>query len=682
MQDDLFAANNAAEEMASLVEQVRRHNKKYYEDDAPEISDIEYDKIFRELVALEEKHPYLKVKNSPTDQVGGEVKSGFGTVKHRAPMLSLANAFSLEEIEEFGARLKRFLGVGNMPALAAEYKIDGLSCSITYENGVLVQALTRGDGHEGEDITENVKTIQDVPHKLAGSDWPKSVDVRGEIYMARSDFEALNKRQTEKEEKVFANARNAAAGSLRQLDSSITAQRPLKFFGYSLGYFSDDATFETHLSEMAALKEWGFTPVADAQVFTDVDTLYAAYERLIDRRFELDYAIDGIVYKVNDKKLQERLGFVARAPRWAIAHKFPAEQATTVLEKIDFQVGRTGKITPVARLQPVFVGGVTVSNATLHNEDYIAERDIREGDTVFVERAGDVIPKVVSVVEGKRSAGAEKHIFPAQCPECESDLVRLDGEADWRCMNHLNCPAQVKAGMIHFVGRTTFDIDGLGKKQVEKFMELGWLETLVDIFRLGRYADEMRELEGYGDKSVDNLLASLEAARDVSLPKFLAALGIPLIGAQVATLLATKYGTLEALSEAVENRLDEVANIDGIGPRIADHLFKFFSEAHNKELLEGLLNPEWGVRLAVYEAEVANEGFFTGKVVVLTGTLTQMSRDEAKARLQGQGAKVSGSVSSKTDYVIAGEAAGSKLKKAEALDVEILDEIAFLAQFS
>jgi DNA ligase (NAD+) len=686
----LFDKLEKEQEIKHLTAELNRHNRLYHTEDAPEISDAEYDTLFQKLQKLEAEHPEFRQPNSPTERVGGVAAKGFTARVHDVPMLSLGNVFNEAELSDFIARICRFLGQDTMPPLVAEPKIDGVSLSLRYEHGKLAYALTRGDGKEGEDITANAKTIADIPHQLPAP-YPAVVDVRGEVYMRRDAFEAFNAKQVEAGIKPFANARNAAAGSLRQLDSSVTATRPLRFFAYAFGAWTQEGSTPqgghgapaSHSEELAQMETWGFTVPDLATRFTKAADVYTFYETVRDKtRAELNYAIDGLVYKVDDKALQQRLGFVARAPRFAIAHKFPAEQATTVLEGIDVQVGRTGRVTPVARLKPVAVGGVTVSNATLHNEDYIEERDIRIGDTVFVERAGDVIPKVVAVVEAKRSPQSVAYTFPKTCPECESTLVRLDGEADWRCLNHLNCPAQIKAGMIHFVGRNTLDIDGLGEKQIEKFIQLGWLESVVDIFRLYRYSAQMKQLEGYGEKSVENLLASIEKARDVSLPKLLAALGIPLVGGQVALLLAGKYGTLEVLAEASRNKPEEVANIDGIGPRIADHLQKFFQEEHNQNMLELLQNPTWGVRLTPYQAVVAQGGFFTGKTVVLTGTLEQMTRDEAKARLQTQGAKVAGSVSKNTDFVIAGTAAGSKLKKAEELGLAVLDESEFLIKIA
>ncbi len=683
---NLFAAEDTArEDIARLSAEIKRHNRLYHEQDMPEISDAEFDALLKQLQKLEAEFPHLVQPDSPTQTVGGgralptDNKRSFEQAAHKIPMLSLGNAFDAEDLEDFATKIMRFLSTETMPVLAAEEKIDGVSCNLLYRKGKLVQALTRGDGKVGEIITPNVEMIGQIPTTLTDYDGPEELEIRGEIYMTRSDFEALNAREAEAGNKVFANPRNAAAGSLRQLDATVTASRPLSFFAYSFGDGAAIEQYPTHISELDACKRWGFTPVK-SETFESTAALLEFYQNLTANRFERDYAIDGLVYKVNDKQLQQRLGFVARAPRWAIAHKFPAEQATTVLEAIDVQVGRTGKVTPVARLTPVHVGGVMVSNATLHNEDYIKERDIRVGDTVFVERAGDVIPKVVSVVENKRPENAETFTFPNSCPACGTALVRLPEEADWRCPNHLDCPAQVEQSMIHMVSKHAFDIDGLGEKQIQKFIELGWLKRADDVFKLNQHETPMKELEGFGDKSVDNLLASIEKAKNITLPRFLVSLGLPLVGAEVATTLARHYGTLEALQQVVLTNTEELESIDGIGPRIVASLSSFFAEAHNQALVNGML--EAGVQVQLYEAPAVADSYFSGKTVVLTGTLGSMSRDEAKAKLQAMGAKVSGSVSAKTDFVVAGEAAGSKLKKAESLGVAVLSEDEFLTHLS
>ncbi|MDD9911428.1 MAG: NAD-dependent DNA ligase LigA [Alphaproteobacteria bacterium] len=680
---NLFADEDKARaEIEALSVEIQRHNALYHSADAPEISDAEFDALFQRLQKLEAEYPHLKSKTSPTVEVGAKGNRGFEETPHLVRMLSLSNGFSEDDIRDFSDKICRFLGVSETTEIVCEPKVDGVSLSLVYEDGKLVRGVTRGDGVTGENITENVRTLRDIPMELEvkkGEILPQKVEIRGEVYITRINFEAMNAKQAEVGDKIFANARNAAAGSLRQLDSTITAQRPLEFFAYALASVSDDLSFETHTDELHALQRWGFVTVP-FKAFGSVDGLLENYNGMVEKRFELPYAIDGLVYKVNDKNLQKRLGEVARSPRWAIAHKFPAEQVTTVLEGIDVQVGRTGVVTPVARLQPVEVGGVTVSNATLHNEDYIAERDIRVGDTVFIERAGDVIPKVVKPVLEKRPEKADIFSFPRECPVCNSNLVRLEGEAAWRCVNHLSCRAQVEAQIIYFVGKHGMDIDGLGQKQVQKFLEDGLIKTVVDVFNLKDHAEQLKGQEGFGEKSVTNLLESIERAKQVELPRFLAALGIPLVGYEVARLLANRYGTLEILQSAILDKPDDVESIDGIGSRIVESLQVFWQEPHTQELLKGLLTV--GVTVMPYEAPQVADNPFLGKIVVLTGTMENMTRDEAKVRLQSLGAKVSGSVSSKTDYVVAGAAAGSKLKKAQELGVAVLDEAAFLEKLS
>ena len=671
--DENLNADDARKRIETLRREVERHNRLYHEKDEPEISDAEYDKLFNELEKLEQEHPEFKDHSSPTQKVGAAV-SKREVVKHRVPMLSLSNGFSSDDITDFIDRIKRYLGRDDMPAVAAEYKIDGVSCSLRYDKGRLVQALTRGDGREGEDITQNVKTISNVPHKLNTDTPPESIDIRGEIFISRQDFEDLNKKQAENGEKVFANARNAAAGTVRQLDPAITARRPLRFFAYAMGYLSADKTFKTHTDQLDAFDAWGFTLVPDVKKFTSANELLEWYKKLTKERFNLDFAIDGIVYKVNDRDLQERLGYVARAPRWAIAHKFPAEQATTVLENIELQVGRTGVVTPVAKLAPVHVGGVTVSNATLHNEDYIRERDIRVGDTVFVERAGDVIPKVVRVVENKRPAGAKKYTFPNQCPACGHEIFRLEGEAAHRCVNSFGCSAQREAALEHFVGRNQFDIDGLGEKMLRLLMAKGFIKTPADIFLLHNHREDLIQLEGYGKKSIDNLLESIDARCTVSFQRFVAALGIPLVGGQVAGLLGSYWQSFAAFMEGsmTQKGREKNENIDGIGPRIAEGLYDYFREEKNRQQIKALFAA--GVKAEDYKKPQTQKTTpLTGKTVVLTGTLS-ISRDEAKHKLAQVGAKVSSSLSGNTDYLIAGDKPGSKLKKAESLGVEVLDE--------
>tara|TARA_R110000868_G_scaffold189695_2_gene433085 strand:- start:130000 stop:132033 length:2034 start_codon:yes stop_codon:yes gene_type:complete len=672
---DLFGADdNVKNEMAALQKQVERHNKLYHEKDTPEISDGEYDALFHKLKKLEEEHPHLKDKNSPTNKVGGGVKNTFLSVPHKLPMLSLGNCFSKEDVQDFMTRISRFLSVEKFTPLVAEPKIDGISCSIRYEDGHLVQALTRGDGQVGEDITANVKTISNVPHKLKGENVPSVIEVRGEIYMNDNDFALLNEKQADKGSKIFANSRNATAGTIRQLDVAIVASRPLKFFAYAFGDASDDVQFSTHALELETMHAWGFHVVEEAVVLNSLEEIMDNYQNMHKKRVSLGYPIDGIVYKVNEIALQKRLGFIARSPRWAIAHKFPAEQVTTLLEGIDVQVGRTGTITPVARLVPVAVGGVIVSNATLHNADYIAGRDIRIGDTVFVERAGDVIPKVVSVVEAKRPPNAKPFNFPTLCPSCEHALVREEGEAAFKCINHLTCPAQQREQMAHAISKNVLNIDGLGPKQIDVFIEQGFIKDWADIFYLKNFKNEMLELKGFKEKSVENILASVEKAKHITLPRFITALGIEMVGVQVAVLLAEEFETFDGLKKAATH-VDNLTSIDGIGGVIAQNICELFAYEDNLKLLQKLFDA--GVEPQVYVKPKAVDSLLSGKVCVLTGTLLTMGRSEAKERILQLGGKVSSSVSSKTDFVIAGDAAGSKLKKAQELGVAVLTEDEF-----
>ena len=675
---DLFGADNKVEQrIKQLTQEVLHHNKLYHTHDEPEISDAEYDQLFHELKSLEEEFPHLKQANSPTDQVGAAVKNTFKSVPHNVPMLSLGNCFNEKDIQDFVKRIGRFLNSGQLPELVAEPKIDGVSCSIRYEKGLLVQALTRGDGKVGEDITANVKTIKSIPHFLhKTANVPDVVEVRGEIYMRDDDFEKLNEAQAQNSGKIFANSRNATAGSVRQLDPKVVESRPLKFFAYALGDKSID--FQNHSDELSAMNEWGFEVVEEVVVLKDVASIMAHYNALQQKRPALGYPIDGIVYKVNDIALQKRLGFVAKAPRWATAHKFPAEQVTTVLHDIEIQVGRTGVVTPVAKLKPVAVGGVMVSNATLHNEDYIIERDIRIGDTVFVERAGDVIPKVVKVVESKRPAVTEKYNFPKNCPSCAHPLLREEGEAAFKCVNHTACPAQQREQMVHVVSKNVFDIDGLGPKQIDLFLKEGFIEDWADIFVLKGRRDALLNLKGFKEKSVDNILTAIEAAKDITLPRFIAALGMHMVGTQVATLLAERFGDFESFKQAAIHQPDQLVDIDGIGEVIAQNIHQTFQHEDSLKLIEKVLS--FGVVPQGYQSSKGQGGFFAGKTVVLTGTLSTLGRSEAKEKLAQQGAKVSSSVSSKTDFLIAGEAAGSKLKKAKDLGVQVLTEQEMLAQ--
>jgi DNA ligase (NAD+) len=686
-------------ELMRLRLEIEGHDKAYYQDDAPKISDADYDALRRRLEAIEAKFPELDSASSPSQRVGAAPARGFAKVQHAVPMLSLGNAFSDEEVEEFLARVRRFLNLGEeIPAIVAEPKIDGLSLSLRYEHGELVTAATRGDGFTGEDVTANVRTIEDVPHTLKGRHIPAACELRGEVYMLKQDFLALNRRQEEAGETVFANPRNSAAGSLRQKDVTITASRPLKFFAYAWGEMSDYPMAEpTQHGMLRWLDRAGFVVNPEITLCTTVDDALAFYRRIGEQRASLPYDIDGVVYKVDRIDYQARLGFVSRSPRWAIAHKFAAEQAITELEKIDIQVGRTGAMTPVARLKPVTVGGVVVQNATLHNEDYIKGIgndgsplrdgvDIREGDTVVVQRAGDVIPQIVGVVMEKRPDDAEPYQFPHQCPVCGSHAVREEGEAVWRCTGALVCPAQAVERLKHFVSRLAFDIDGLGEKQIELFHERGWVKEPADIFTLKARNGELKleELEGYGETSVRNLFAAIDARRTIELHRLIFALGIRHVGEGNAKLLARHYGTLDAFLDAMRAAADaqtdegntseayqDLDNIAGIGDVVAAAVVEFFAETRNRKALDALR----AELTEVLPAEKAKtDSPIAGKTVVFTGSLSKFTREEAKAAAERLGAKVAGSVSKKTDYVVAGEDAGSKLTKARDLGVTVLTE--------
>lgn len=681
-----FDREDARARHAALVAEIRRHDEAYYTHDAPEISDAEYDELRRELEALETQYPELVTETSPTQTVGAAPASGFKKVRHAMPMLSLSNALTQEDVEDFLDKIRRFLGLpeGEPIELVGEPKIDGLSCSLRYEKGRLVQAATRGDGSEGEDITANVKTIADVPHTLKPGA-PDVLEVRGEIYMDRKKFAQWNAAQAAESGKPFANPRNAAAGSVRQLDASKTANRPLHFFGYALGEVSEKfaASQEEIRQKLAA---WGI-PETPYKLCKSTAEIMAFYESLLQRRADLDYEIDGVVYKVNRLDWQERLGFVSRSPRWAVAHKFPAEQAVTRLLAIDIQVGRTGALTPVARLEPITVGGVVVSNATLHNEDEIRRKDIRVGDVVVIQRAGDVIPQVVRVLTEKREAGSVEYAYPDHCPACGSDAIREEGEAIRRCTGGLICPAQAVERLKHFVSRLAFDIEGLGSKIIEQFWEEELIRSPADIFTLEdrnkTSLTPIRAKEGWGDLSEKNLFTAINSRRNIALNRFIYALGIRQVGEATAKKLAAVYGTLENLKAALIAAQDEngearadLLSIEDIGPSVAKDLIAFFAEDHN---LEQLARLESELTIQPYEAPKIGDSPVAGKTVVFTGTLTKLTRAEAKAGAERLGAKVAGSVSKKTDYVIAGEDAGSKLKKAQELNVTILSEDEWLA---
>ena len=661
-------------QLKALREKINDYNYQYYVLDDPSVPDSEYDRQMQALQALEAEHPELITPDSPSQKVGGEPLGAFEQVTHEVPMLSLDNAFEEADLKAFEKRLLDRLKADNKLAYSCEPKLDGLAVSILYENGVLVRAATRGDGQVGENITANVRTIANVPLKLRGADLPERIEVRGEVFMPRDGFEKLNENQRNAGLKVFANPRNAAAGSLRQLDSRITAKRPLMFYAYSLGVVApDDFTLpDSHHERLRQLAEWGIPLCPDIGITEGSSGCLAYYEQILSRRDGLAYDIDGVVFKVDAIALQQQLGFVARAPRWAIAQKFPAQEEMTRLLDVEFQVGRTGAITPVARLEPVFVGGVTVSNATLHNQDEVERLGVCIGDTVIIRRAGDVIPQVVSVVADKRPDDARKIQFPAQCPVCDSQVEKLADEAVARCTGGLICPAQRKQALKHFASRKALDIDGLGDKLIEQLVDAGLLKTPVDIFNLTFPA--LIQLERMGDKSAANLLQAIHNAKQTTLPKFLYALGIREVGETTAANLALHFQTLEAIQDA---SLDDLQAVQDVGIVVAEHVFNFFNESHNTEVLEGLLSA--GLNWPEIEAPDEADLVLDGKTCVVTGTLSQMSRNDVKALLQQAGAKVAGSVSAKTDFLVAGEKAGSKLAKAQELDVEVWGEERLMA---
>ncbi|MGB0085353.1 MAG: NAD-dependent DNA ligase LigA [Rhodomicrobiaceae bacterium] len=684
-----LTADEAVAEHQRLVAEVEKHDRLYYQEDAPSISDAAYDALRARLLEIEDEYPELATVESPTQRVGAAPAEKFAKVIHKVPMLSLGNVFDEEEVRDFLDRVRRFLGLGADDPLevTAEPKIDGLGISLRYENGRLVSAATRGDGTEGENVTANVLTIKSIPARVTAKDFPEVFEVRGEIFMSRAAFLVMNERQQQTGGKVFANPRNAAAGSLRQLDPSITASRPLKFFGYAWG---DVARLpaDTQFGVIEAFARWGFPVNPLMKVCRSADELLAVYHETEAERATLDYDIDGVVYKVNSLKLQDRLGFVSRSPRWAVAHKFPAQKATTRLEGIEIQVGRTGALTPVAKLEPVTVGGVVVQNATLHNEDEIARKDIRVGDWVIVQRAGDVIPQILGFIPEKRLADAVPYVFPTRCPVCNSHAVRELNEktgkldAVRRCTGGLICAAQIVERLKHFVSRNAFDIEGLGAKQVEAFYNEGRIKQPADIFRLeerdGRDFPPLAEKDGWGEKSAGNLFKAIEDRRKIGLDRFIYALGIRHVGEVTAKLLARSYGTFAGFREAMIAAHDkegdayrDLDSIDGIGEVAADALVDFFDEPHNIAVIDALTAQ---VEVQPFERADTSGSAVAGKTVVFTGTLEKLTRQEAKAMAERLGAKVSGSVSKKTDYVVAGPGAGSKLKNATELGVKVLTE--------
>ncbi|MGX1200661.1 NAD-dependent DNA ligase LigA [Marinobacter sp. MBR-105] len=651
----------------SLRATLEDHNYYYYVLDDPRIPDAEYDRLFRELQKLEAEHPELATEDSPTRRVGSSAETSFEEVTHRLPMLSLDNAFSEDELRDFDRRVRDRLGEDGAIEYVCEPKLDGLAVSLHYENGTLTRAATRGDGYTGEDITANIRTIPSVPLKLRGSGYPDLVEVRGEVYMPRAGFEKLNERLAEQGEKTFVNPRNAAAGSLRQKKSTVTAKRPLELCAYSMAVTDETVLPETHWDSLQLVRGWGFRINPEMRKAEGVEACLDAYNELMAKRDSLPYEIDGIVFKVNRLDFQQELGFVSRAPRWAIAHKFPAQEELTVIEDVEFQVGRTGAVTPVARLKPVFVGGVTVSNATLHNMDEIRRLDVHIGDTVFIRRAGDVIPQVVKVVPEKRPAKAPMVKMPEHCPVCGSDIVQIEGEAVARCSGGLYCPAQRKEAIRHYASRKAMDIEGLGDRLIEVLVDEGMVSTVADLYRLTKF--QIASLERMGDKSAANLIAAIDRSREPVLWRFLYALGIREVGEATAKGLAAHFGTLEAISEADEETLQTVPDV---GPIVAGHIRSFFDQPQNQETLAAL--KEAGVTWQEEQVLSADEQPLSGQTWVLTGTLSGMTRDQAKEKLEQLGAKVAGSVSKKTACVVAGEAAGSKLAKAEQLGVPVLDE--------
>ncbi|HIF9119956.1 TPA: NAD-dependent DNA ligase LigA [Photobacterium damselae] len=661
-------SNELHQELLSLREQLDYHGYRYYVEDNPEVPDAEYDRLMQRLLTIESEHPEWVTIDSPSQRVGGVPLDGFTQVKHELPMLSLDNAFNDDELRAFQKRIQDRLNDASAIQYCCEPKLDGLAVSLLYENGVLVQAATRGDGTTGENITNNVRTIRSIPLKLQGNDWPTRIEVRGEVFMPKKGFEQLNQRALKKGEKTFANPRNAAAGSLRQLDSKVTATRPLSFYAYAVGIVEGRELEGSQYNRLCQLKSWGFPMSPEIRRVDSIKEVIRYHQMIGEKRESLEYDIDGVVIKVDKVDTQLQLGFVARAPRWAIAYKFPAQEEMTLLNNVEFQVGRTGAITPVAKLEPVFVGGVTVSNATLHNADEIARLGVMVGDTVIIRRAGDVIPQIVSVVESRRPADASPVIFPTECPVCQSKVERIEGEAVARCTGGLFCQAQRKEALKHFVSRKALDVDGCGEKVIEQLVDREMVTTPADLFRLS--AGVVTALERMGPKSAQKLVDALGNAKETTLPRFIYSLGIREVGEATAANLAHYFETLEALMTASKEQLIEVPDV---GEIVAAHIFNFFREEHNLAVVNDLrdVGIHWpDIEKVADDVELP----FEGKTVVLTGSLSQLSRTEAKEALQKLGAKVTGSVSKKTDLVVAGEAAGSKLTKAQELGIEVWDE--------
>jgi len=663
------------QQVLALRDTINQHNHAYYVLDDPQLPDKEYDKLVRALEALEAQHPELVSPDSPTQRVGATPLTTFNSVQHVIPMLSLSNAFDAQEVADFEQRIEEKLATTTVE-FAVEPKLDGLAISLRYEDGVLVQAATRGDGRSGEDVTQNVRTIAAIPLRLLGDDYPKVLEVRGEIFMSKTGFNALNQQQRAKGEKTFANPRNAAAGSLRQLDAKITAKRPLRFYAYAVGEVTGTPLASHHADMLRGLKKWGI-PVTDLlDVVTGSQGCLDYYTKILAQRDHLDFDIDGVVYKVNQLSQQETMGFVSRAPRWAVAHKLPAQEALTTVNSIEIQVGRTGALTPVARLVAVEVGGVTVTNATLHNQDEITRKDIRAGDTVIVRRAGDVIPEVVRSVPEKRPDNAPVFVFPTQCPVCAAPVSQEEGEAVIRCSAGLSCAAQRKQALQHFASRRAMDISGLGEKIIDQVIDKQLVHTPAELYQLTQ--DQWANLERMGEKSAIKVMKALDKSKQTTLARFLYALGIREVGESTARSLANHFYTLAAIESA---SLEQLQKVDDVGEIVAKNVHHFFRQPTNQQVVQQLrtLGIHWDETIPKPDdKEVMVSTRFTDKTVVLTGTLTQLTRDEAKQHLLDMGAKVSSSISKKTDYLIAGDNAGSKLKKAESLGVETLDEQSFI----
>ncbi|MBE9561208.1 MAG: NAD-dependent DNA ligase LigA [Proteobacteria bacterium] len=661
-------------QVEKLREQLRYHSYQYYVLDDPDIPDAEFDRLYKQLLVLEEKHPDLITVDSPTQRVGSTPLTAFNQIQHQMPMLSLDNVFNEEDLQAFNQRIQDRLKISDEIEYTAEPKLDGLAISLRYEDGVLIYAATRGDGATGENVTQNIRTMQSVPLRLLGNNFPQVLEVRGEVFMPKTGFEKLNRLARQNDEKEFANPRNAAAGSLRQLDPEVTAKRPLSLYCYSTGVVEGGSLADTHYEILQQLKGFGLPVCNEIKCLHGVKACLAYYQDISDRRDELPYDIDGIVYKVNAIELQQRMGFVARAPRWAIAHKFPAQEEISRIIEVDFQVGRTGAITPVARLEPVFVGGVTVSNATLHNMDEIRRKDVRVGDRVIVRRAGDVIPEVARVVPGSRKKSLPEIQMLTSCPVCQSAIEQIEGEAIARCTGGLYCQAQRAEAIKHFASRKAMDIDGLGDKLVEQLVDEDLIHTPADLYQLS--IEALASLERMAKKSATNLVNALESSKHPALSRFIYALGIREVGETTAMNLANEFKTLSAIQKS---EFEQLLEVQDIGPIVAQHIVNFFQQPHNLDVIEQLLSAGIEVQdVKQLAADKRLDSNFFGKTVVITGTLPIMSRDEAKDKLLAVGAKVTGSVSAKTDYLLAGDKAGSKLTKAEKLGVQVIDEATML----